>query len=72
MARARTKSPSAAFETKRKHIQAKVNAAGLLNPPWDVPPMAIGRMPLCMRHCRLFPEKLIERPIATSLLHAQL
>jgi hypothetical protein len=68
--RARAKSVRAAFETKRKHIQTKVNAAGLLNPPWDVPPLAHGRMPLCMRHCRFLPEKLIERPIATSLLPA--
>lgn len=41
-----------------------MKVAGLLNPPGDVPPMSIGLMPLCMRHCRLVPEKLIERLIA--------
>jgi hypothetical protein len=70
MTRARAKSARAAFETKRKHIQTKMNMAGLLNPPWSVPPMAPGRIPLCIRHCRFSPEKLIERPIATSLLPA--
>lgn len=68
MVRARAKSASAAFEINRKHIQAKVNAAGLLNPPWNVSPMAMGRMPLCRRHCRLLPENLLERPIANLFI----
>jgi len=70
MTRARAKSACAAFKTNQKHIQTKMKVAGLLNPPGDVPPIAIGLMSLCMRHCRLVPEKLIERPIATSLFPA--
>lgn len=30
----------------------------------------IGTMPLCVRHCRFSPKKLIERPMSTSLLPA--
>ncbi|MDR8399730.1 hypothetical protein NE850_25820 [Paraburkholderia sp. USG1] len=57
-----------AFEIKRKHIQAKANAAELLNPRKTVLEKMPGSMPICTWHCRFLPEKLIKRPIATSLL----
>lgn len=48
--------------------QAKLNAGELLNPESTTPRIAIPAMPLCVRHCRLSPEKLIERPIANLFI----
>ena len=58
----------AAFEIKRKHIQAKAIVAGLLNSRRWAHKKARGAIPLCIRHCRFLPEKLIERPIANLFI----
>ncbi len=42
--------------------------AGLLNSDGQAPKKAHGAMPLCNWHCRVLPEKLIERPIVNLFI----